>query len=104
LHSAETQHSRPETFATRSLGFARIDARDISLSRKWPRSTQPTRLPFPLPLVGRAGVGGIPEGCSLSPETKFDFYGVPPSLTLPHVDAEHRFAMGGGGDSSGAST
>ena len=58
---------------------------------------------FPLPLVGRAGVGGIPVDCGCASEINFELHGVPPSLTLPHVDAEHRFAMGGGGDSSGKS-
>ena len=49
---------------------------------------------FPLPLVGRAGVGGIPERCDLDSEINVVCLGIPPSLTLPHE---------GGGDLRAAS-
>ena len=50
---------------------------------------------FSLPLVGRAGVGGIPIDCGSAFENNFDLHGVPPSLTLPHE---------GGGNLRGATS
>ena len=46
------------------------------LNKKWKKN--------PLPLVRRAGVGGLPETSDLVLEFNPHYHGAPPSLALPH--------------------